>query len=419
MVLRDADGGSGSHLLARRLAGCVVLSADPVAQSTAWGMWQWCRGDYAAAVAQYRELGGAHLAPLIDALAAAPRDLTSFRALTEATATMLDEDRATAAALTDTVRALRQTARISAHVGADVTERPPVIPLSTERILAGIDSSRRRPAAGPVLATIVVPFRSAGADDGRARNLAACLASLNDQDLPRDQYRVVIVESDTRPRWKSVFGPYADSYVFAYAPGRFNKAWTVNCGVVHGGGPDELVCVLDGDLLLEPGFLSRSIARFEDDTLQGHWPYQHVLFADGPSSDLAVERRCGPDRTGADVEELRGTYLHRTPGGCVWVRRALFDRMAGMDERLEGWGGEDNDFAWRAELYGGLERFDTGLLHLHHERTAPDTADRPPALDVFPWCTWPADSGSPIGDLGKYSGEQPGSPLGTQLGKHL
>ncbi|WP_079143644.1 glycosyltransferase [Streptomyces luteocolor] len=408
MAPRDADGLTASQLLARRLAGCVVLTADPDAQSTAWGMWQWCRDDHLAALARYRERGGALLAPLIDTLAAAPRDLAAFRALTAATTKVLDEDRTAAAALTDVVRALRQTARISAHIGADVTDTHVVAPLPTERILAGIDTSRPRPTADPVLATVVVPFRSTSADDGRARNLAACLASLDDQDLPRDRYRVVIVESDTRPRWQSVFGAYADSYVFAYAPGRFNKAWTVNCGVVHGGGPDELVCVLDGDLLLDPGFLSRCVARFEDDTLQGHWPYQHVLFADGPSSDLAVARRCGPERAAVDAERLRGTHLHRTPGGCVWVRRGLFDRMAGMDERLEGWGGEDNDFAWRAELYGGLERFDTDLLHLHHERCAPDTADRPPSLEQFPWCTWPADS--PIGDLDKYRGDRPGAP---------
>lgn len=39
-----------------------------------------------------------------------------------------------------------------------------------------------------------------------------------------------------------------------------------------------------------------------------------------------------------------------------------------MDERFEGWGAEDLDFAFRLDIVGAVDRYPDTLLHMHHPR---------------------------------------------------
>ncbi|MER5771044.1 glycosyltransferase [Streptomyces sp. NPDC001985] len=385
---------------ARLLADCAALTFDPEAQSTCPPWWYWTRPDHDRVVELLR--GEPRLAGPLTEVTSAPQDVAAHRRLSLALAEVLAEESAVAAELEAALEVIEQSARLGLHLGEELDGGPAVDPLSVEQILAGIDRTGPRPGTAPTRITVVVPFRARDPHDGRARNLAACLAGLADQGLPRDRYRIVVVESDSEPRWRSALEPHADRYVFAFNPGPFNKAWAVNCGVVHGGGPDEMVCVLDGDVLPDADFLSRGAARFaQDPTLQVHWPYRDIIFADAASSDRAVALRCAEGRPSVDHAGLRGVFLRRPPGGCIWVRRRLFDQILGLDERFEGWGGEDNDFAWRADFLGGVERFGDTLVHLHHARAHTDPGSPPPARSPdHHWCSWFPTS--PIGDLAKY-----------------
>jgi hypothetical protein len=388
---------------ARLLADCAVLAFDQQAQSTCWPWWYWTRPDHERVVELLR--GEPRLADPLAEVARAPQDGAAHRQLNLVLVEALVEQPELAGRLTNALDVIEQSARLGLHLGEKLADQPAMDPMTVERILAGIDRTRPRSGTTPTRITVVIPFRASDPHDGRARNLAACLAGLADQDLPRDQYRTVVVESDAEPRWQSALEPHVDCYLFAFNPGPFNKAWAVNCGVVHGGGPDELVCVLDGDVLPDADFLSRGAGRFEQDpTLQVHWPYRDIIFADPASSDRAVALRCSEGRSVVDRATLRGVFLRRPPGGCIWVRRRLFDRIAGLDERFEGWGGEDNDFAWRADFLGGVERFDDTLVHLHHARAHSDPGTPPPARSPdHHWCTWRPTT--PIGDLSKYWAE--------------
>ncbi|MFD5315851.1 glycosyltransferase [Streptomyces sp. NPDC127098] len=385
---------------ARLLANCATLTFDPQAQSTCWPWWYWTRPDHERVVELLR--GAPRLAgPLAD-VARAPRDMAAHGRLCLALDAVLNERSWPAGELTAALEVIERSARIGLHLGEELAAQPAVEPMTVGQILSGMAGAGPGPGAASTRISVVVPFRADDPHDGRARNLAACLAGLTDQDLPRDRYRIVVVESAAEPRWRSVIEPHVDRYLFAFNPGPFNKSWAVNCGVVHGGGPDELVCVLDGDVLPDSDFLSRGEGRFaREPTLQAHWPYRDIIFADPASSDRAVAHRCSLGRPAVDHATLRGVFLRRPPGGCVWVRRRLFDQIAGLDERFEGWGGEDNDFAWRADFVGGIERFGDTLVHLNHARVHSDPSAPPPARGPdHHWCTWrPAE---PIGDLAKY-----------------
>ena len=250
----------------------------------------------------------------------------------------------------------------------------------------------------PVL--VVVPFRDHGVDGHRLRNLLACLISLRDQSASRETYRVVVVETDETPRRRDVIAPYADHYLFAPNPGLFNKSWAVNVGVVHAPGAPEVICVLDADVLVDREFVARNAARFRRPGTMGHLSYRDMWCLDEPSTAWAIEQRLGRHAPEVDVDHLRAFVLRRPPGCCVWARSSAYHRIGGMDERFEGWGGEDNDFAYRMDTNSAFDSHDDLLLHMHHPSSAVLRADGELINAHIPALSWPADA--EIGDIGRF-----------------
>ena len=252
--------------------------------------------------------------------------------------------------------------RLYVHVGPDWVpseEQATVARIPLPRALAG-------PDAKPVV-TIVVPFRDRDPSQGRLRNVLACLASLGDQSVDRDSFRVVVVEIDDRPRWSRLLRDRCDRYVFAERAGHFNKAWGVNVGVVAAA-DSAITCILDGDILVDRDFVGRNRARFAARGAQAHWPFTDALCLDDAASHVAIADRCLRSAPAIPVGALRGVYLRRPPGHCVWLWTDLFHRAHGMDERFEGWGGEDLDFVFRLDVLAGVDRYHDDLLHLCHPR---------------------------------------------------
>jgi GT2 family glycosyltransferase len=381
----------------RTLAACVVnsvaLTGDRFAQTTATVLWAWSEPYHRAVVAELRGLGDPRIDGLADQLLEQPGDPQRHRKLLHALMARWDRS----SKLAELAWAADCASRLSVHVG---DRYDPQRPAAEEN--GGRSPARVAPHGGrhPVDAAIVIPFREADQSTMRGRNLAACLSALNDQTHPRERYRVVVVESDREARWRDRFASACDEYLFAHNPGLFNKSWAVNVGVVHAATPANLLCLLDGDILVDRGFVARNVARFQVPGTQGHWPFRDVLFLDEPSSRSAVHARCVLGRDAVDLGELRGVFQRRAPGCCLWLRETLFRRIGGMDERFEGWGGEDNDLVWRAELYGGLDRHPDPLVHLDHVRAPDRDGEGRPFFHETRWCTWPP--GSTFGDLSKY-----------------
>ncbi|MGI5347581.1 glycosyltransferase [Streptomyces sp. CA-250714] len=399
--------------LADAAVSSVALAADPFAQSAAPGFWVWSRDAHRAVTDAVLALPDERIRTLAGTIGKDPADITACRRLTA-----LLEDRLTHAVdepHTERLAALVWDAETRSRLRMQTgTERPPGLGAPA----AGEILRTSRPPAkptGPVDAALVIPFRERGEEGDRTRNLAAVLHALNDQSHPRDRYRVVVVEADSRPRWESVYAPWCDTYLFAENDGPFNYSWTINAGVVHGARPAELICVLEADILVDRGFVERAVERFRVPGTQAHWPFEDMLYLDADSSHQAVTERCLDGHSAVDRDVLRGVFLRRTPGACVWLRESLFTRIGGYDERFTaGWGGADNDFTWRADLHGGLDRYRDRMVHLHHAR-ATDWYDAEGAgagaYETFPWCTWPPDS--EIGDLTKFTqrrSQQPQQP---------
>lgn len=349
----------------------VLLCADPFAQEAAVDYWDMSAAGHRAVVRHLRGTGDADLASATEAVLATPADPACAQRLRTRVAARLGDADGAHDDVHDTLATLGRLAlradasgRLSAHLGAEYRPRAGAVTVDVLRSLP----VPARPATDDAPVCIVVPFRDRTSGRSRLRNLLACLAALRDQSASATSYRVVVVEADNAPRWESEIAPFVDRYLALEAPGHFNKAWAVNAGVTHLAGSAEVVCVLDGDVLVDHDFVARNAARFGARGAQAHLPYRDALCLDEQSSSEAVALRVVRRLPRARTEELRGVLLRRPPGHCVWVRRELYDLVGGFDERFEGWGGEDLDFVFRLEVVGVVDRFDDDLLHLWHER---------------------------------------------------
>ncbi|MFJ6623235.1 glycosyltransferase [Kitasatospora sp. NPDC091335] len=387
---------SAPTVLAAAATSSLILVHDPLARAVAPDYWDWSADAHHTAANALTALDDDRTRSAGRRLADDPADDTAAAHLTAALTDLLgrpDGEDAAVDALRAAAARTESLSRLIVQPGTPGTSAPAGPPTTTE-LLDALGSKPHR-GCHPVDAAVVIPFRAPDDSTGRVRNLAAVLNALSDQSHPRERYRVVVVENDERPRWRDLFTDACDTYLFAPDSGRFNKSWTVNVGVVHGARPAELVCVLDGDILVDRDFVARAVERFREPGTQAHWPFEDMLFLDPASSARAVRTRCLDAAPDPGQHRLRGVHLRRPPGGCVWLREDLFTRIGGMDERFCGWGGEDQDFVWRAERYGPMDRHRDPIVHLHHDRAAHRGDDGTPFYEEVEragFCSWPCDS---------------------------
>jgi len=356
----------------RRLADYVVLGTSPDVPLVAADYWELSVASYRRVQAAITGLvaGQPDADQALRRLSHAPHDEVAYRDLAAALGRILAEQPGAQASVAALLDEADPAIWIDHVIGGEFSPQVDPCDLGTLRRLPAPRPWRAMAAPAPVTVNVVIPFRDRD-PGGRSRNLLACLRSLADQDLPRDQYRVTVVETDDAPRGADLVAGLADRYLFGCNPGVFNKSWAVNLGLRDGAADGAgLTCVLDADILAERTFVRKNVARFGGGH-DAHLPYLHMYSLDGPSSDRAIRARLGlGTAAAAEVAPagLRGLLLRDTPGACLWARTAALGRIGGFDERFEGWGGEDDDVVFRLRENCELVRFDDQLLHLSHPR---------------------------------------------------
>lgn len=349
------------------MAGALVTSADEGAKAA--NIWYWDRaqpmfGAVADAVAACPD---ERIRTAAEYLQLKPTDVEAYRRLHGLVVEALETAPERVDPVVDAAWAVVANSRMGHHVGAAYQPRGD-LSLATLAATAGpgATATATATAAGAEPeAVIVIPFRDQG-DGHRARNLLACLLALRDQTVSRDRYRVVVVESDSRPRWRETLAPYADEYLFAPKSDMFAKWWMINVGVRNASCRAGLICILDADALVDADFVARNLARFERPDAGAFLPYRSLFFLDAAASAWAIEQRCQLRRPEADWSGLRGFLIHRAQGVCLWLRRDIFDEIGGMDERFEGWGKADMDLLLRLMLATAFYQYEDPMLHLHH-----------------------------------------------------
>jgi hypothetical protein len=383
--------------LARAVADNLVISADPVVSSVS-AVWSEASRPLTAAVARaVLTIEDEEIRLAAEHLLGGPAEPRLHADMVRALLAR-DPDWPPLASLYERAWAAECNSRLGYHLGSQYDPAAPAVTA---------DDLQLQPP-GPSLGAddyaeigIIIPFRDQGSDRGRLRNLLACLTALRDQSYPRSGYRVTVVESDKIPRWRPIIASYADHYLFAPDPGPFNKSWTVNVGVVHSPGRPEVICILDGDVLADRNFVARNTDRLRHPGTGAHLTYRNMCCLDPQASSKAIAERISRQQAEVNPEQLRGFFLRRPPGCCIWVRTDAFHRIGGMDERYRGWGGEDYDFAHRLSMETPLDTYDDWLLHLHHRPAVMATPYRESANASIPSLSWP-----PTGPIGRLAGSR-------------
>lgn len=390
---------SDHRLLAAAAADSLVVSADPYSRHASIFYWERSR-PYVTAVVDAVAEAGEPVASLGERLLAdpvAPEPYFAFRqALVE---------HAGLRPAVDKVLDLAWRAECNSRLGFLVGQKyvPDTSPVTVDELLARVPSQQRTAPPDPPAAEVlvVIPFRDRDTGGQRLRNLLACVQALRDQTFPSDAYQVLVVETDDQPRWREPLSRFADHYLFAPNPGVFNKSWAVNVGVVNAPGQAEVIGILDADVLADREFVDRNVARFRRPGTMGHLTYRNMLCLDPPATAWAIRERLHRGVPAADPDHLRGFTLRRPPGCCLWVRSSAFHRIGGMDERFEGWGGEDNDFAYRFDINNALDHYDDWLLHMYHPASATLGPDGDIVNAHIPALTW--RPGEPIGRIDRFA----------------
>lgn len=219
--------------------------------------------------------------------------------------------------------------------------------------------------------TVVMGLRVPPDDEHRLRNALICLQALNVQSLERERYRIVVVEQDDSPKLRDAVLPYVDDYSFARNPDAYNRGWAFNIAATLPFAATGILCLIDGDLLVGPTFLSKCLSRMQNQK-GAALPYREVAYLDAAATERAVTSYLKSPMQEVDASQFRGRVFSTSQGGCIWVDAELYRQVGGHDERFRGWGREDREFCARLEQVVTIHREQGRLLHLYHPRPAED-----------------------------------------------
>ncbi len=234
----------------------------------------------------------------------------------------------------------------------------------------------RQPAVGAATPTIsvIVPTRD------RPNHLAACLRSL--AALNRRPLEVIVVDNapadDGRPSKTTLQVVAGAAGVRCIAEPRRGSSAARNAGVAAGRG--ELIAFVDDDETVHPAWLGRLADCFHDPAIglvtglvlpaELETEAQLIFEQRYSFSRGYVARTFGPDlyratrRRGVPVWEIGGS-------GNMAIRRDVFQRLAGFDERLgagRAGGCEELELFYRALAAGWSCRYEPRAVTHHRHR---------------------------------------------------
>lgn len=196
--------------------------------------------------------------------------------------------------------------------------------------------------------SIVVPLKN------EAAHISACLASLQAQDLPADQYEIIVVDNGSTDDSVQLASHFSAVHIVK-APGVHVGA-VRNIGAQHARG--QILVFIDADCTANPGWLRNILTLLSDgvDALGGG-----IYLPEHP----ALIERCwlleGPD----------GHVLPKVLiGAAIAIRRPVFLQLGGFNEQVTS--GEDSELS--ATLQGAgfnlvMSRL-VSVTHLGNAKTA-------------------------------------------------
>lgn len=163
---------------------------------------------------------------------------------------------------------------------------------------------------------------------------------------------------------------------------RWNRSAALNAGIRQGA-TGKYMLTTDADIMFHPKTIETVVNSMEKLGPEG------TVYGLVQCRDLQ-ENMPKEDLQDWPWDKMEAECSMRPPwgmGGCALFPRSYADEVQGYDERLEWWGGEDNDFALRAEKSGlnihWVEHPDARIYHLWHTKALEKWKEDPRFQEVW------------------------------------
>jgi GT2 family glycosyltransferase len=248
----------------------------------------------------------------------------------------------------------------------------------------------RHPAPDPApLVSIVIPTRD------RKDLLEACIASLDRATAYRNKEIIVLDNDSAEAETKAYFAALAQrsDVRVVPAPGPFNYPRLINLGASHARG--ELLMTLNNDIeAIEPDWLDEMVSQISRPgvglvgclLLYPDRSVQHagvIVGLSGVAGHMYAD--AAPDDPGYAGRIYVTQDLSAVTGACQLMKRALFEKLGGLDEKHLAVAYNDIDFCLRVRE-AGLRVLYTPHARLLHRHSASRGSDvRMERLASFTW----------------------------------
>jgi GT2 family glycosyltransferase len=172
-------------------------------------------------------------------------------------------------------------------------------------------------------------------------------------------------ERDTIFEWVkkriSILYPLAEKIVCDYRVEPFSRGRAINTGAKKA--TRDILVLLDADIIFDENVINNAIKLLENSS----WviPFTQYCTITAPDSERILKQK--PDVILETTKPFKACVFNHTLGAINIIRRADFLKIGGFDERLLGWGFDDNVFAHKADvLLGKHTRLEGNIYHLYH-----------------------------------------------------
>ena len=248
----------------------------------------------------------------------------------------------------------------------------------------------RHPLPDPLpLVSIVIPTRD------RKDLLEACINSLDRATSYRNKEVIILDNDSAEAETKAYFAALAQrpDVQIVPAPGPFNYPRLINLGASRARG--EFLMTLNNDIeAFEPGWLNELVSQASRPgvglvgclLLYPDHSVQHagvIVGLSGVAGHMYAD--AAPDDPGYAGRARVTQDLSAVTGACQLMRRALFERLGGLDERHLAVAYNDIDFCLRVREAGLRVIYTPHARLLHHHSASRGSDIRVERLASFTW----------------------------------
>lgn len=209
-------------------------------------------------------------------------------------------------------------------------------------------------------AVAIVPYR-VDPSGNRRINAEAVLTWLSELNIT-----VMLSEHAEQPD-NELSVPAGVIRVFTESTGAFNKACACNRG--FSASTDDVIAIVDADTLMNSQVFTATLNRVatHDEVIR---PFSRLCELTEDQRDAYLQSAVLPQPSQTDRDDSREGDVIPLCGGIVIMQRARYFSVGGVDERFQGWGGEDDALSDALVRTGATIKVvkNEPAFHLWHDR---------------------------------------------------